>query len=173
MTSPPISLRVRHAVLLLLAALGLVGCFARPAAAAEWTVKTAANQFGDGRQDYRYTVNPGATVEDSIVVENPGTTPLHLTVYGADAFTTAAGRLDLRAEDAAAKGVGAWAHPAQADVTVPARGSVEVPFSVTLPKEAAPGDYVGGIVTADADQRLPIQVRLRVGGALKPSLAVE
>ncbi|WP_270037824.1 WxL protein peptidoglycan domain-containing protein [Solirubrobacter ginsenosidimutans] len=156
-----------------MATLGLVGCFARPAAAAEWTVKTAANQFGDGRQDFRYTVNPGGTVEDGIVVENPGTTPLHLALYGADAFTTAAGKLDLRAADAKATGVGVWAQPSQADVTVPANGSVEVPFAITLPKDAKPGDYVGGIVTADADQRVPIQIRLRVGGALKPSLAVE
>jgi hypothetical protein len=173
MTLPPISPRVRPAVLLLPAMLGLVGCFARPAAAAEWTVKTATNQFGDGRQDYRYTVNPGGKVEDGIVVVNPGTTPLHVALYGADAFTTAAGRLDLRAADAKATGVGVWAQPAQADVTVPANGSVEVPFAVTLPKDAKPGDYVGGIVTADAGQRVPTQIRLRVGGALKPGLAVE
>ena len=173
MTLPPISPRVRPAVLLMLATLGLVGCFARPAAAAEWTVKTATNQFGDGRQDYRYTVNPGGNVQDGIVVVNPGTTPLHLSLYGADAFTTPEGRLDLDAQDAKATGVSAWTQPAQADVTVPANGSVEVPFAITLPKDAKPGDYVGGIVTADADQRVPIQIRLRVGGALRPSLAVE
>src|SRR4051812_6034371 len=108
MTSPPISPRVRPAVVLLLAALGLVGCLARPAAAAEWTVKTASNQFGDGRQDYRYTVNPGGKLEDGIVIENPGTTPLRLSLYGADAFTTPAGRLDVHPSDAKPTGVGAW-----------------------------------------------------------------
>jgi hypothetical protein len=69
--------------------------------------------------------------------------------------------------------VGAWVHPDRADVTVPPGESVEVPFTITLPGDAAPGDYVGGIVTSNADQRVGITIRLRVGGALKPSLAVE
>ncbi len=60
------------------------------------------------------------------------------------------------------------------DVTVGPGESVEVPFAVTLPKDAAPGDYMGGIVTSAAEgDEASIQIRLRVGGALKPSLAVE
>ena len=61
--------------------------------------------------------------------------------------------------------------------------SVEVPFTVTVPDNATPGDYVGGIVTSltqsgdaegiNVDRRLGIRIRLRVGGELKPSLAVE
>jgi hypothetical protein len=48
-----------------------------------------------------------------------------------------------------------------------------VPFAITLPRDAAPGDHVGGIVTAQAGRRAGIRIGLRVGGALKPSLAVE
>jgi uncharacterized membrane protein len=155
---PPSSLTT---AVLLLAAVALGGPLARPAAAAaaDWTVTPAANDFGAGRQDYRYTLNPGGRLEDGIVVVNPGTTPLHL---------------DLASEDANSTGIGAWVHPERDDVTVPAGDSVEVPFVITLPKEVAPGDYVGGIVAslADADQA-GIPIRLRVGGALKPSLAVE
>ena len=62
-------------------------------------------------------------------------------------------------------------HLDQDDVTVAPGESVEVPFVVTLPDDAAPGDYVGGIVTSGATSGIPI--RLRVGGALKPSLSVE
>jgi hypothetical protein len=155
--------RARTAVVLLLATLGLVGSVARPAAAADgdvpWTVKTAANNFGAERQNYVYTINPGGQLEDGIVVVNHGTTLLHL---------------DLVTQDPRSTGIGAWVHPERDDVTVPPGDSVQVPFVITLPDDAAPGDYLGAIVTslADADE-VGIPIRLRVGGALKPSLVVE
>jgi hypothetical protein len=151
----PPSLRTT-VVSLLLATVGLGGLLARPAIAADWTVQTAANQFGAGRASFGYTVNPGGQVQDGIVVVNDGATPLHLTVRAA-----------------ATKGIGAWVHPDRDDVTAGPGESVEVPFTVTLPQDAAPGDYAGGIVTSNAGRRAAIPIRLRVGGALKPSLSVE
>lgn len=181
----PTRLRTTAAALML-AALGLVGVSAGPAAAADddtpWSVKTASNSFGADRQNYGYTLNPGGALEDGITVANRGTTPLDLAVYGADAFTTDAGRLDLVGQDAPSTGVGAWVHAARSHVTIQPGKSVDVPFTVTLPKDAKPGDYMGGIVTSltrpdangvDVDRRLAIRIRLRVGGALNPSLAVE
>jgi uncharacterized membrane protein len=141
-------------VCLLVATLGLGGVLARPAAAADWTVQTAANRFGAGRESFGYTINPGGRVHDGIVVANPGSTPLHITLQ-------------------AVKAVSAWVHLSRDDVTVGPGGAGEVKFALTLPKGAAPGDYAGGIVASSADGRAGIPLRLRVGGALRPSLAVE
>jgi hypothetical protein len=68
-------------------------------------------------------------------------------------------------------------------MTVGPGESVEVPFAITLPDGAAPGDYVGGILTSPAQaagagasvvyRRVGIRIRLRVAGAIKPSLSVE
>ena len=171
MTLPPPRPRATHFVLLLAVSVLLGSVAPRAAAAIPWTVKPAANDFGAGRPDYRYTINPGGQVEDGIVVVNRGTTLLHLALHAADGFTTRAGRLDLATKGA--KSVGAWAHPDQDEVTVPPGESVQVPFAITLPSDAVPGDYVGGIVTSAAAQRVGILIRLRVGGALKPSLSVE
>ncbi|MBP2706231.1 DUF916 domain-containing protein [Microbispora sp. RL4-1S] len=165
----------------LLTALGLLTAGAGPAAAADgagsWTVATASNDFGSGRQNYSYTINPGEQVEDGLVVANHGTTPLRLAVYAADGFTDKGGRLDLLTQDVKSTRVGAWVHPGGRDVTVPPGKSAEVPFTVTLPADAAPGEYLGGIVTAPAQaagtDRLGIRIRLRVGGELKPGLSVE
>jgi hypothetical protein len=129
-----------------LATLGLVGLLAAPAAAAEWTVETAANQFGAGRENFRYTLNPGGRLKDGLVVVNHGASPLRLAVR-------------------AAGGVAPWVRPSRDAVTVRAGESVDVPFAIMLPEGAKPGDYVGDIAG------LPI--RLRVGGALRASLAVE
>jgi hypothetical protein len=159
---PPSPRTITSVVIMLMATVGLGGLLARPAAAddgAPWTVKTAANSFGADRQDYGYTINPGGQVKDGIVVANHGTTPLHLALHARDNKPT---------------GIGAWTHLNQDAVTLPPGKSVEVPFTITLPDDAAPGDYVGDIVTslAQADE-VGIPIRLRVGGALKPSLAVE
>lgn len=175
-------------VVVLLTALGFlgvgVGAGAGPAAAdgdAPWAITTASNDFGSGRQNYSYTLNPGGRLEDGLVVVNRGTTPLHLAVYGADGFTGKGGRLDLVARDAKSTRVGAWVRTDRPDVTVRPGESVQVPFTVALPDDAAPGEYMGGIVTSltqagdgiDAGRRLGIRIRLRVGGKLDPRLSVE
>ncbi|MEV6980082.1 DUF916 domain-containing protein [Sphaerisporangium sp. NPDC051017] len=174
-------------VVVLLAALSLLGAGAGPAAAADgdvsWAITTASNDFGSGRQNYSYTIDPGGHVSDGLVVANNGTTPLRLAVYAADGFTAKDGQLDLVAKDAKSTRVGAWVHTDRPEVTVRPGESAEVPFTVTLPDDAAPGEYMGGIVTSltgtgetggtGADQRRGIRIRLRVGGALKPSLSVE
>jgi hypothetical protein len=160
----------------LFAALAFLGAGAVPAAAdgdASWTVGTAANDFGSGRQNYAYTLDPGGRLEDGLVVVNHGTTPLHLAVYAADGFTKG-GRLDLVAKDAKSTKVGAWVHTDRPDMTVRPGASLTVPFTVTLPGDAAPGEYMGGVVTqVDGGRRLGIRIRLRVGGSLKPSLSAE
>jgi hypothetical protein len=168
--------RSRTTAVALFAALGLLlGAGARPAAAdVSWAVGTASNDFGSGRPNYSYTLDPGGRLDDGLVVVNHGTTPLHLAVYAADGFTKA-GRLDLLAKGAKSTKVGAWVHPGRPDVTVRPGATAEVPFTVALPANAAPGEYMGGVVTqADgAGGRLGIRIRLRVGGVLKPSLAAE
>lgn len=172
----------RAAAVALLAALGLLAAGAGPASAdgeVSWTVTTASNDFGSGRQNYSYTLDPGGRLEDGLVVVNHGTAPLRLAVYAADGFTGEDGGLDLLAGDAKSTRVGAWVHPDRPDVTVPPGESANVPFTVSLPDDAAPGDYMGGIVTAPAEagaaggRRQGVRIRLRVGGALKPRLSVE
>ncbi|MFD7444411.1 WxL protein peptidoglycan domain-containing protein [Streptomyces sp. NPDC059909] len=172
----------RAAVVALLAVLAFLGTGAGPVAAADgdapWAISTASNDFGSDRPNYSYTVNAGGHVTDALEVVNHGTTPLHLAVYAADAFTNEAGRLDLVAKDAKSPRVGAWVRMDRPDVTVGPGRSVKVPFTLTVPHDAAPGDYMGGIVTSptdgtDAGRRLGIRIRLRVGGALEPKLSVQ
>lgn len=146
------------AVVLIVATLGLAGLGARPAAAADWTVQPAANHFGADREDYGYTVDPGGKVEDGVVLVNAGATPL---------------RVALRATDDTTAGIGAWVRLDLDSATVPPGESVEVPFTLALPGDARPGDYAGRVVARAGGSDAGIPIRLRVGGALTPSLAVE
>src|SRR3954453_15462804 len=127
--------------------LALFGSLVHPAVAgaADWTVKPAANSFGGDRVAYGYTIDPGADVEDGVVVVNHGATQLQLAL--------------------GPRGLGAWVHLDQGDVTVPPGETAQVPFSIAVPSDAKPGDYVGSPAS--------VPIRLRVGGALTPKLAVE
>ncbi|MFD9001438.1 WxL protein peptidoglycan domain-containing protein [Streptomyces sp. NPDC059582] len=178
---------VRTVVLALSAALAFVTVSTGPARAADgdvtWTVRTAANGFGDDRSSFNYGVNPGGEVEDAMVVANHGTAPLRLAVYAADGFTTQKGQLDLLTQDKKSRGIGTWVHATHDSVLIAPGKSVAVPFTVTVPRNATPGDYVGGILTSlkqsddvegiAVDRRLGIRIKLRVSGALRPTLAVE
>ena len=148
-----------------------------------WTVRTASNSFGAERTSYHYTVNPGSSVDDALVVSNHGTTPLDLGVYAADGYTTEGGQFDLVVAGKKSTKVGAWVSGASKRITVAAGETKEFPFTVKVPKNATPGDYAGGIVTSlvqsdtaqqiKVDRRLGIRISLRVGGAVTPGLAIE
>lgn len=169
------------------AALAVLGFTAPANAAGEndvtWTVRTGSNALGADRTSFTYTVNPGAAVDDTLVVANRGATALDLAVYAADGYTTESGQLDLLTTQDTSTGVGAWVDTDIDTVTVESGQTVDVPFSVQVPQDATPGDYVGGVVTSlaqsdeeagiNVDRRLGVRITLHVGGELRPSLAVE
>jgi hypothetical protein len=177
----------RTATLVLLAAFAIAGLSAGPALADDgdvtWAVRTAANSYGDDRSSFSYAVNPGGQLKDAMVVANHGKSPLELAVYTADGFTTDTGQLDLLTKDKKSVGIGAWVHADRDSLVINPGKSAKVPFTATIPANATPGDYVGGILTSlkqsdeaqgiNVDRRLGIRVKLRVSGALKPHLAIE
>lgn len=173
---------------LLVAAAVAVGGSAPPAGAAgdgdvTWGVRTATNDNGANRQNYGYRIQPGGTVTDAIVVGNHAAAPITLDLYAADGFTTSSGQLDVAKRDAKAVAVGAWTALGEHTVTIAPGASVEVPFTVTIPKDATPGDYAGGVLTSlpqaaqengiSVDRRLGIRMHVRVDGKLAPAVAVE
>ncbi|MFE6257415.1 WxL protein peptidoglycan domain-containing protein [Agromyces sp. NPDC057865] len=155
-----------------------------PAAAAAtdaaWDVATIDGPYGAGRANYDYSVEPGDRIDDEVLVANTGDARIEVRLYAADAFTTEAGQLDLRTSGHEPIGVGAWLALPAAEVALEAGESAEVPFAITVPRDAR-GEYVGGIVTtvpaASADSgvehRAAIRVRLHVGGTFHPRLSVE
>lgn len=190
MTRPAPLLRRVVSLALAVAAFASVAAAAPAASAATtespevtWGVRTAQNDLGTARQNFVYDVAPGSRVDDALVISNHDDAPLELDVYAADGFTTQSGQLDLlpRAEESTY--LGTWVTAGMAHVTIEAGGQVEVPFSLSVPSNATPGDYLGGIVTslpqpegADGlavDRRLGVRIQLRVDGALNPGLVVE
>ncbi|MFD7441917.1 WxL protein peptidoglycan domain-containing protein [Streptomyces sp. NPDC059909] len=149
-------------------------------------VQPSAARKPDARPNFSYGATPGAVVKDHIAVFNYGNKPLTLRVYAGDAFTTADGGFDLFAADHKPTDVGSWVRLGKNVLSVPRRSHVIVPFTMTVPRTATPGDHTGGIVASlsavrtdgkgsnvAVDQRVGARIYLRISGELKPQLAVE
>ncbi len=180
----------------------LAGCalalFAVPAAAAN-PPKPAANApritfgvqpalrttFDSSRADFSYSATPGARMTDYIAFRNYALAPVKLDTYAGDAFNGPTGAFDVFRRNQKSTDLGAWISLARSSVTVPGRGFVIVPFRVSVPADALPGDHDAGIVAAiitqelrsngskvNVEERVGARVRLRVSGPLKPELTV-
>ncbi|MFJ8580979.1 WxL protein peptidoglycan domain-containing protein [Micromonospora sp. NPDC093277] len=151
-----------------------------------WGVAPSSPRGPNGRAVFAYKLDPGATLTDYVAVTNHSAHPVTLNVYASDAVTTSQGGFDLLPATQQPVDVGSWVSLTARTVTIPATSRVEVPFTVTVPANATPGDHVGGVVaslattTTDAqgnrvaiDHRVGTRVYLRVTGELRPALALE
>ncbi|MFI8822590.1 WxL protein peptidoglycan domain-containing protein [Streptomyces sp. NPDC053431] len=180
---------LRHVLGLLGAALLLGVQGVTPASAAEngeWAVYPAASRLGS-RPYFYLSADPGTTVTDKVTVANKTTAPLTFLLYGADAYNTERdGGFAVRTRQEKQTGAGAWIRPELDRVTVPPRSAVTVPYTLTVPADAEPGDHPGALVALDeriargggavalgVQRAVGARVYLRVGGPTVPALSVE
>ena len=180
---------LRVVVLTVLVAAGAVivpmsGAAVADDAAAAWSLAPAdASGVADGRTRFELQTDPGASVQDHLVISNVSTIERTFSVYGADAFNTVDGGYDLKVAAAAQTDVGAWVTVDTPTVTVPALSDAVVALTVTVPVGEAPGDHPGGIVVSVAapaaanqsvvvDTRVAVRLNVRVSGELTPALDV-
>lgn len=177
-------------------ALVVVGVVASPASAVSavgsqvdgpgsvsWSVAPASVSGTPDRPNFVLEAAPGEVLRDTLVVENLGSVNLVLGVDASDAFNTPNGGIDLLPADEEPVDLGSWVRPESSSITVPAGASVEVPFTIEVPEDAAPGDHAGGIVTSlrvtedgpagnrvEVERRLGTRIYVRVDGELRPEL---
>ncbi len=188
-------------------ALGIVGVFAgslalstgvavaAPSAspgAVTFGLQAAQAKRADSRAFLSYGVTAGAALTDHVAVENFGSTPLRLSVYAADAQSTAKGDIAFKPAAQPAVDAGSWLSVGGSGVvTVPPRlasgapGTVIVPIQLRVPTTATPGDHVAAIIASLVtvstksktplrfDQRVAERAYIRVSGTLHAGLRVE
>jgi hypothetical protein len=126
------------------------------------------------RSAFVYTLRPGQVFQDTVEVANTTDHVLSLDLYGTDAFNTpvdAAFALRLGTEEPT--DVGTWVTLAVDHLNIDPGSRAVVPFQVTIPDDATPGDHVGGIVAEDTEVQpgddqsgVAIDVRTRVAARL-------
>ena len=143
------------------------------------------NQAGN-RADLSYTADPGAVINDGVTLFNYGTEQLTFRVYGVDAFNTETGAIDVTLGTDDPTNAGSWVTMAQEYITLPAGDQATIPFTLTIPENAAPGDYRGAILASNQarstgndqqvvvlDRRTGTNMYIRVNGPLSAELAIE
>ncbi|WP_157802853.1 WxL protein peptidoglycan domain-containing protein [Compostimonas suwonensis] len=193
-------------------AAALSGLAATPALAADgeitWSVQPSSPTGPDGRNEFDYTVAPGSTITDYVSVTNFSATPITFRVYAADAITDYdTGSFTLIGADQASSDTGSWtsidngaascadtsteqleaacAAGLGVSVTLEPNSRADLPFTITVPADATPGDHSAGIVAAyqktdaatdgsavNVSQRVGTRIYLRVDGPLEPGLTV-
>ncbi|MDQ0648231.1 hypothetical protein QFZ53_002427 [Microbacterium natoriense] len=174
--------------------------------AVTWGVTPSGSAGPDGRLAFEYQVAPGSVVTDWVAVTNESASAQSFRVYAADAKTdydTAA--FTLIGAEQASTDLGAWTSVDEGQascpdtddepeaacvaelgvtVTVEPGSRVDIPFTITVPHDARPGDHSAGIVasyasttggegtTVQRENRVGARIYLRVDGALSPGFGV-
>ena len=155
---------------------------ALPAAAdtITWGIAPASAEGADGRVSVRATLDPGQQYTDFVELSNLSAHDLTFALAAADGTVTDAGDFDVLADSAASTRAGRWVQIAET-VEIEARSSVIVPFTVTVPADATPGDHPAGIVASlategpaaggvDVVARTGVRLHLRVPGEIEAAL---
>ncbi|MFX0595046.1 WxL protein peptidoglycan domain-containing protein [Melissospora conviva] len=151
-----------------------------------WAVQPSSKEGPTGRNYFVYDLAPGDRITDYVGISNLGTEPMTFSVYGTDAFTTDDGSFALLPASDKPTDVGSWIKFAQGRYTVQPGQRLDIPFRLTVPANATPGDHAGGVIGAlaqietdaagqriNVDRRIAARVYLRVAGELNPAVAVE
>lgn len=126
----------------------------------------------DARDFFYLEGGPGTVLRDTLAVTNDSDRARTLRLRGADAYNASGGAVSVR-EPGRSTGPGTWIALAEDRVRVPARTRAEVPFTVTLPGGAVPGDHPAALVVDDGERQAGVRLHLRVSGPTLAALGVE
>ncbi|WP_249354099.1 DUF916 domain-containing protein [Microbacterium sp. 2FI] len=150
-----------------------------------WSVTPADESGPDGRSAVEHDIDPGDSVSDHFAVRNVSAEEVTFRLAAADGFYTRTGRFDMLPADQESVDSGTWISIPD-DVTVAAGETVVVPFDITVPETAEPGDHAAGITASilsvqsgddgasvGVESRIGFRVLTRVTGEITPAAAVE
>uniref|UniRef100_A0AAU2V836 DUF916 domain-containing protein n=1 Tax=Streptomyces sp. NBC_00003 TaxID=2903608 RepID=A0AAU2V836_9ACTN len=156
---------------LLLCALSAPAAQAAPAASGDWTAAPASGggtrPSADGRPYFYLEGAPGTVLEDTVSLSNPTGTPVTLKLRGAAAYNTATGAFAVR------QAPDPWIALAAPEVKIPPHTRADVPFAVTVPAGAQPGDHPAALVATASGREVGVRLQLRVSGPTLSALTVE
>ncbi|MEV6306013.1 DUF916 domain-containing protein [Actinoplanes sp. NPDC051861] len=151
-----------------------------------WSVQPSTAKGPDGRDFILRRAAPGERLTDYIGITNLTNKAQTFSVYGTDAYNTDDGSFALLPAADKPSDIGSWIALGARSFTVPANTRLDVPFSITVPVNATPGDHAGGVIASIAeettgadgqkvlvDRRVAARVYLTVAGAVAPTLKID
>ena len=168
-----------------------------PPGTISWSAVGATPKGPNGHYQFVYcNIKPGTVIKDWVELYNRGTAQAAFLTYGADATgTTLQSSLIYLQVSQKSKDLGTWvsfyASPTQptapqGSFVMPGGHGIIEPFTVTVPRNATPGDHTGGLMVqvsvpqknAKGQQvivysRIALPILLRVIGPLHSGLQVQ
>jgi len=161
----------------------------------------------DGRERFDFNVAPSTVISDWVAVTNSSTSEITVRLVGEDATTDyGSGEFTLVGTDVPSTDIGAWTSvngeastcpditADQAQACLPTLGAAvrlqpgeqaNVPFTLTVPADATPGDHAGGIaaiytttqpgsdgISTPVEVHVGTRVYLRVDGPVSPGMTM-
>ncbi|WP_406067825.1 hypothetical protein [Micromonospora sp. NBC_01638] len=144
-----------------------------------WTVQPATPSGPDQRRWINASLDPGAAVTEHLAVRNFSRNAVAFSLKAADGYLTDKGRFNMLSSDRTSVDGGTWID-VQERVTVGPNETRVVPFTITVPKGATPGDHPAGIAatvtstggTVSVESRVGFRVMVRVNGSVQAALPV-
>lgn len=149
-----------------------------------WSVTPSGPDGPDGRRWVDLELDPGESVSDHLAVTNFGDVPATFSLSAADGYITRTGRFNMLPSNEESTDAGTWID-LQETVEVPADETVVVPYTLTVPENATPGDHPAGIAASvtstqageggtslGVESRVGFRVTTRVTGEVQPAIAV-
>ena len=110
---------------------------------------TKASEGGAGTSSYfSYSLDPGAVLSSEALVLNSGDVPVTLRLYAADGITAVNGGTAFALEGQEPTGVSHWLSLPVKEIALGPGEEMIVPFTITVPSDASPGQHVAGLVVA-------------------------
>lgn len=145
-----------------------------------WSVQPADQRGPDGRRWAEHTLDPGRVLTDRLAVRNFSDRAAVFSLKAADGYLTDKGRFNMLPSGRESVDGGSWIE-VRDKVSVGANETKIVPFTVTVPPDATPGDHPAGIAatvtsvggTVAVESRVGFRVLLRVSGTVTAALTVD
>jgi hypothetical protein len=100
---------------------------------------------------FAITQEPGSSERYTVALGNAGSEPVAALTYVADAYTLVNGGFGVETADDEATEPTTWIDYQTETLDLPADEVVERTFTVTVPDDAAPGQYIAGLAVQTAD----------------------
>ncbi|RFS46961.1 hypothetical protein D0Q02_09335 [Micromonospora craniellae] len=167
-----------------LVATGLAGVLparAEPTApTVTWAVQPANPDGPDGRRWVERTLDPGEVVTEHLAVRNFSDAPVVFSLQAADGYLTDKGRFNMLPSHQPSVDGGTWISVRET-VSVGAKSTRVVPFTIEAPADASPGDHPAGIAatvtstggTVAVESRVGFRVMLRASGTAVAAIRID
>ncbi len=95
---------------------------------------------------FSHELTPGAVLSDEALVMNSGDVPVTLTLYAAAGITAVNGGMAFAKRGEESTGASRWLSLSVTEIALEPGEEMVVPFTITVPSDASPGDHVAGLV---------------------------